>query len=788
MNRPQLPRGGPSNRKSQPASWQDDDDGDLALIPLDLQRMLGVVRRHLRLVALVALLAAAAAGAYAYLRQPIYSANAVIRMRDTRASLTGGLAAGQEQPVGGPEVNPLLSLIEVLSSRTVAGAVVDSMPLLRVRTDGIPITALTGVEIAPGQGADTLRLSFTPQGVTLGEAPTAAPTAYGTPVGHDRFRVTVGTQPEATAAEITLIPREAAVNSVIGNLQVRARPNTDIVDVQFQADDPSVAQQVANRLVILFQDANAEDAQQESHSRRVFLEGQLREADSALAQAREAVASFRVRQRAFSAKERFTSQQTSAGQLAARRNELTTERQLYQQILQRMDDPDTPAGEAILALLSSPGLGENPAISQLSEQLARYQTQKDSLTSGPYGSAATNPDVTRLTALITTTQDRLGMAVRGAISVLEDRIAALDAQARSAPPSYQNLSTNESDEATLLEAVDAHRQRGDQLREEYQKARLAEAVQVGQVEIVDPAGTAAATGLAPRIIVIFGLIMGLAAGCGLAFMVEYLRPTIWRQQDLAGILDSENPIVIPRFSSGRHLFHAPRQRGAQALTMIGEPKGGTAEALRALRTKLIFSHDYANLKTLLITSTAESEGKSTMAANLAVAFAQQGVHVLLVDSDMRRANLHRMFGLERSPGLSTLLEGRADLAEVIQLTTVPNLSLVAAGNTPDNPAELLGGAGVRGTLDRMAAGFDLVLLDSPPVLAVADASILAAMTHGVLMVVRAGRAERDAIGAARDQLEEVGAHVVGAVLNDPDGEVVRSGGAYYFYGYDSTSR
>jgi Mrp family chromosome partitioning ATPase len=88
----------------------------------------------------------------------------------------------------------------------------------------------------------------------------------------------------------------------------------------------------------------------------------------------------------------------------------------------------------------------------------------------------------------------------------------------------------------------------------------------------------------------------------------------------------------------------------------------------------------------------------------------------------------------------------------------------------------------------MAAGFDLVLLDSPPVLAVADASILAAMTHGVLMVVRAGRAERGAIGAARDQLEEVGAHVVGAVLNDPDGEVVRSGGAYYFYGYDSTSR
>jgi receptor protein-tyrosine kinase len=147
-----------------------------------------------------------------------------------------------------------------------------------------------------------------------------------------------------------------------------------------------------------------------------------------------------------------------------------------------------------------------------------------------------------------------------------------------------------------------------------------------------------------------------------------------------------------------------------------------------------------------------------------------------------------MFGVKRSPGLSALLDGQASIPEVLQETKVPNLSLIAAGAVPQNPAELLGGPSVRELLGTLAAQFELVLLDSPPLLAVADASILGALTDGVLLVVRAGRAEREAISAARDLLAEVGANMVGAVLNDPDGEVARSGGAYYFYGYDNVSR
>lgn len=766
----------------------DEGDDDDALAPLDVHRFLGILRRHARLVLLIALLATAGAAGYAFLRQPLYMSNAVIRVRDTRGALTAGLTDVNNGGVTGPEVNPLLSLIEVLTSRTVAGAVVDSLPVLRLHAEDVPLSMLRDVEIAPGHAADSLVLDLRADGIVVIGDSNTTPVPYGTPVGHDGFHLSVDSAPQIGVTTIYLIPRAAAVNAVVAKLDVAARPNTDVLDVRYLAADPALAQEVANRLVMLFRDANAEDAQRESHARRVFLEGQLREADSALAAARQALAAFRTRQRSFSARDRFAASQATASQMAARRNELTSQRQLYQQVLQRMQDSTLPSGEAILSLLSSPGADQNPAIRQQSEQLARYQAQKDSLTFGPYGAAATNPDVRRLSSLIATTQERLGAAVAGAIAVLNDRIAELDQQGAGSAPSYQRLSANESDEASLLETVEADRRRGDQLREEYQNARLAEAVQVGQVEIVDPAGTALPTGLSPRLILILGLIVGLAAGCGLAFLLELVKPTIWRQQDLAGVLASEMPIVIPRFRAGRRLLRASRPAGPRMLTMLGEPRGGSAEALRAVRTKIIFSDEYANLKTLLVTSTVEGEGKSTMAANLAVAFAQQGVRVLLVDSDMRRANLHLMFGLKRSPGLSALLEGQAAMADVIQSTQIPNLSVIAAGAVPTNPAELLGGPSVRELLGTLAAQFELVLLDSPPLLAVADASILGALTDGVLLVVRAGRAEREAISAARDLLAEVGANMVGAVLNDPDGEVARSGGAYYFYGYDNVSR
>lgn len=768
---------------------QFDDDAPLA--PLDLRRMLAVLRRHLGLIALLTLLGSAGAVAYARLRTHTYQATAVIRLHDARSQLSGGLArADAENGLGGPEVSPLLSLVELLSSRTMAGTVVDSLPLLRIRTADMPLGLLRALEVGSSQHTDSLHLLFSADGVALQSGPDVPPVPYGTPVGSDSFLIAVAQRPATDHARVLLTTRESAIQDLLGNLSVQPRENTDVVDVHFTATDTAIARRVADRLVSVFQSANAYSAQSDSRARRRFVEAQLRDANGTLATARQALAAFRTRQRAFSARERFASEQAQAGALQSRRRALSDQRRLYTALLSRLDDSAAANGDALLALLASPGLEDKPLIMQIAGQLSRYQAERDSLTSGPYGSAATNPDVARVTSLIAGAQSRLRTAVQSSVTVLDQQIKDLDAQRARAAPPYRELSANESDETALVAAVETADRQVSQLQEQYQSARLSEALGVGQVELVDFAGPPTPTGLSSTLLAVAGFLGGLLAGCLLAFVLDYLRPTIWRQRDLAQFLDSPNPIVLPRFRSksvttggtGARVSVRTHQPG---LVMLTEPGGGTAEAVRAIRTKLLFSGNWGDIRTLLVTSAKEREGKSTVASNLAVSFAQQGVKTLLIDGDMRKPQLHALFGKAREPGLSEVLRGGVQALAVIVQTDVDNLSLLVAGKTPPSPAELLGGPALHSMLARLATTYDLVVVDSPPLLAVADASVIAAAADGVLLVVKAGASDRDMLDRARSQLEDVRATMVGAVLNDPAGAVARGGEEYYFYGYAS---
>lgn len=766
---------------------QFDDDAPLA--PLDMRRMIAILRRHLGLIFILTVLGSAAAIAYAKLRTHTYQATAVIRLHDARSQLSGGMArADADNGLGGPEVSPLLSLVELLSSRTMAGTVVDSLPLLRIRTPDIPLSMIQALEVGSGQHSDSLLLFFSPNGVSLQSDPGAPPVPYGRPVGSDSFLITILGRPATDHARIFLSTRESAIQGLLANLSVQPRENTDVVDVHFTATDTAIARRVADRLVSVFQSANAFSAQAESRARRQFVESQLRDANATLADARQALAAFRTRQRAFSARERFAAEQAQAGALQSRRRSLSDQRRLYTTLLSRLDDTSDAGGDALLALLASPGLEDKPLIMQIAGQLSRYQAERDSLTSGPYGSAATSPDVTRLTALINGAQGRLRTAVRSSVSVLDQQIKDLDAQRAGATPPYRELSTNESDETALVAAVETADRQVGQLQEQYQSARLSEALGVGQVELVDFAGPPVRTGLSGMLLAAAGFFGGLLAGCLLAFVLDYLRPTIWRQRDLAQFLESPNPIVLPRFRprpaarGGRQALVNARTR-QPGLIMLTEPGGGSAEAVRAIRTKLLFSGNWNEVRTVLVTSAKEREGKSTVASNLAVSFAQQGVKTLLIDGDMRKPQLHHLFGKPGEPGLSDVLRGTTQAAAVIVQTDVDNLSFLAAGKTPPSPAELLGGPALHSTLARLATAYDLILVDSPPLLAVADASVIAAAADGVLMVVKAGASDRDMLDRARSQLEDVRATMVGAVLNDPAGAVVRGGEEYYFYGY-----
>jgi polysaccharide biosynthesis transport protein len=228
-----------------------------------------------------------------------------------------------------------------------------------------------------------------------------------------------------------------------------------------------------------------------------------------------------------------------------------------------------------------------------------------------------------------------------------------------------------------------------------------------------------------------------------------------------------------------------RRERAKGETLVTLSDFGSisAEAFRTLRTNLIFSQSIQTLRTMVVTSPSPQDGKTTTSANLAVTFAQQGMRVLLIDCDMRKARLHNMFQVPREPGFSQLLARQATVKDVTRETAVENLFLIPAGVLPANPSELVGSAIARAMIESLAKEYDIVIIDTPPVHVAAEALILGSMANGVLMVLRAGYSERGAALEAIQRLNNVGAHVLGAVLNDPDHKVPEYGSYYYYYDY-----
>ena len=212
------------------------------------------------------------------------------------------------------------------------------------------------------------------------------------------------------------------------------------------------------------------------------------------------------------------------------------------------------------------------------------------------------------------------------------------------------------------------------------------------------------------------------------------------------------------------------------LVTITDPRSPASEAYRTLRTNLSFYSLDKPLRTLVVTSPAAGEGKSTTIANLAVTMAQSGRRTILVDTDLRRPTLHELFDLQMAPGLTNLvMEEVGDLP--LQQTPVENLWLLSSGTKPPNPADLLGAARMDQIITQLLEKADMVLFDAPPVMAAADAAILGARVDGVLLIIQAGKTRRDHSERARELLEKAKVRIVGAALTNAPKD--SSMGEYY---------
>jgi protein-tyrosine kinase len=209
------------------------------------------------------------------------------------------------------------------------------------------------------------------------------------------------------------------------------------------------------------------------------------------------------------------------------------------------------------------------------------------------------------------------------------------------------------------------------------------------------------------------------------------------------------------------------------------PKSPISEQYRTIRTNIQFSSADNDIRSIMVTSASPGEGKSTTTANLAIVFAQQGKRVLLVDSDLRKPTMHYTFRVNNTIGLTNVLTRQATLVEAIQATDVEKLDLLSSGPIPPNPAELLSSRMMEQMLAEAYEHYDLVIFDSPPVLAVTDAQILANQCQGTVLVVKSGQTELEKALKAKELLEAAKAKLLGAVLNN---KTMESSSYYYYYG------
>jgi capsular exopolysaccharide synthesis family protein len=766
-----------------------------------IDEIISIIRRRLWLVLLFAVIGVTAA--YLIVRRipPLYGAKAVVRIEDPSATMAPSIVGSMTGAVGGG----IATQIQIFKTRAVLGPVVDKEGLrIHPVSDSEDLDILVVRETAADLPDGNFVLHFTPSSYTITGSYGSGSYAYDQTYDIGGLRLAVAKQAHSDSAAFRVRDREQTIERLAPNLTLTPRIGTPVIDVTFQASNPALARRVVNVAVEVFRDYNAQTAKQQSIRRRTFVEEQLASTEIMLHAAQEAMADFRRKEKVLSLDTRFSAEQSSLTALELRRQENIATRQVYAKLLNDLANAKSSdkISEKLEVMISSPDFSGNSVISSLYSSLVKAESERDAVRMGPYGAAESSAKVQQLNEQIASLTQRIANAVRSQVQWMDVRLEAGDALVGLTKSAIERLPDVLSQEERLQYELNSISSLADQLRAEYQKAKLTEAIEVGNVEIIDqatlprtplPSGNGLKIGL--------GLGLGLLLGILSAVILENLDNTVRHRDELSGTLMLTDLGFIPRIApTGEAAATSPnwlralkrqavppsRNKG-KSVAVASVPRFIVPEAFSTIRTNLLFSQHLKQIKSLVVTSAAPGEGKTTTAVNLALAYAKHGFNVLLMDCDLRRASLHRTFEVSRSPGISEVAAGLHSLASAIQTTSVPGLSILPAGTQAPNSTEILGSSQMSDILNEVVTQFDITIIDTAPLVVGSDAAILSVAADGVLLVVRAGRTERALVQAGTRQLRTVGARIVGAVLNDSDGKVMKYEGSkygyYYAYGY-----
>ncbi len=573
---------------------------------------------------------------------------------------------------------------------------------------------------------------------------------------------------------------------LLANVDVRPVRDTRLIEIRYRHQDREIARKVADAWADVFIKDSLDNRYAANKKSGEFLERSIAEYRLKLREADEKLLNYRVSHQVLDFGEK---ENTVMARLTAL-NQLLLTAETERKNLQTIYEMSKAASDTS----TLPEIQRDTLVQELTRRLSELRQKRQHLL---VEYTEEWPEVKKNSQEIAQIEGELRAAHQRILGALENQYRAAvqkENQLRTAFAQQRTETMQQNEGAInakmLQQEVDTNRQMLDKLMQSQSQVDIAAAGLLKSNIRVTEYSPLPRAPVAPRRAqnILISLLLGLIGGIGLVLFLDYINNKVESVEDIDRYLRLPALGVIPVFEQMKQARKAlgNGHGDSQALTPVSgdgsviltqvEANSSIAESYRQLRTSLLLSSAGHAPRTLLVTSSQPAEGKTTTSVNTAISLAQTGSAVLIVDADLRRPRVHKIFGLKNTAGLCNYLAGDCDLASLIQIA-LPNLYVLPVGPLPPNPAELLGSSKMKQVVETLAANFDYVIIDSPPVSSFADSLILSALVEGVIIVVRSGFTPREMAQRTKAHLQSVGAKILGVVIN----QIKLQPHDYYYY-------